>query len=42
MNNALVLSVVDPMSHVSDNVCVITRVMLYEFYFCFFELRGVR
>ena len=28
MNNALVLSVVDPMSDVSDNVCVITRVML--------------
>ena len=35
MNNALVLSVVDPMSHVSDNVCVITRVMLIYLLFLF-------
>lgn len=40
VNNALVLSVVDPMSHVSDNVCVITRVMLIYILFLFHWAEG--
>lgn len=40
VNNALVLSVVDPMSHVSDNVCVITRVMWICILFLFHWAEG--